>query len=82
MLLVTDTRSLQASVYWDQLLAGLDRSGIGWEHLIVSGEPSPQLVDGAVSRWHGTGSRGSSMKTNPIVLTDGELTNILSQRLL
>jgi len=50
-LLVTGARSLQQSSHWQPLLNGLDSAGIGWEHLIVADEPTPELVDAAVTRW-------------------------------
>jgi alcohol dehydrogenase len=48
-LLVTGARSLQDSPYWEALLAGLKARNMGWEVIRVAGEPSPQLVDEAVS---------------------------------
>ncbi|MCW5695620.1 MAG: iron-containing alcohol dehydrogenase [Bauldia sp.] len=51
-LLVTGTRSLRMSAHWAPLTAGLREASIAWEELAVSGEPSPQLVDGAVWALH------------------------------
>ena len=52
-LLVTGARSLRASPAWAGITAGLDVAGIAWDHVAVEGEPSPELVDGAVaSRRH------------------------------
>ena len=48
-LLVTGARSLQASPAWETITAGLSAAGIDWDHLAVDGEPSPELVDGAVA---------------------------------
>jgi len=48
-LLVTGARSFRESAAWDPLIVALEAAGIAWEHLAVSGEPSPELVDGAVA---------------------------------
>ncbi|MDX1655963.1 MAG: iron-containing alcohol dehydrogenase, partial [Candidatus Competibacteraceae bacterium] len=57
ILLVTGTRSFAASSHWQTLVKELGARGVTWEHLTVSGEPSPELVDGAVERWGQTGIR-------------------------
>lgn len=44
-LLVTGSRSLQESEVWRWLLDSLDERGIGWKHVTVHAEPSPDLVD-------------------------------------
>jgi alcohol dehydrogenase class IV len=49
VLLVTGARSFRASAAWVQLVAALDEAGLGWDHVAVAGEPSPELVDGAVA---------------------------------
>ena len=49
VLLVTGARSLRASPAWTEVTGGLAAAGIEWEHIPVDGEPSPELVDGAVS---------------------------------
>ncbi|MCP5424147.1 MAG: iron-containing alcohol dehydrogenase [Gammaproteobacteria bacterium] len=54
-LLVTGARAFQSSSHWQTLSAGLERAGVTWEHLQVTDEPSPSLVDTAVQRWHGAG---------------------------
>lgn len=54
-LLVTGVNSLQASPHWQPLLEGLDKHKIEYEHVVVADEPSPALVDDAISRCHGTG---------------------------
>ncbi|MGD2056568.1 MAG: iron-containing alcohol dehydrogenase [Gammaproteobacteria bacterium] len=54
-LLVTGARSLQAAPAWGRLQAGLDDAGIRYAHLTVAGEPSPQMVDAAVRRYHPAG---------------------------
>jgi alcohol dehydrogenase len=50
-LLVTGARSLAASGYGDILRAGLTATGVDHEDFTVDGEPSPQTVDEAVSRY-------------------------------
>ena len=52
-LVVTGSRSLRASGRWGQLRDGFDRAGVSLEELQVAGEPSPELVDEAVARFHG-----------------------------
>ncbi len=49
VLIVTGARSHQASPAWGELTAGLGAAGIAWDHIAVDGEPSPELVDGAVA---------------------------------
>ncbi len=51
VLLVTGAASLQRSPAWPELLAGMQEHGLHFEHLSVSGEPSPQLVDEAARRF-------------------------------
>ena len=53
-LLVTGAASLQRSSRWETLRQGLLQAGISWEHTTVSGEPSPELVDAAVTQFHQT----------------------------
>jgi alcohol dehydrogenase len=48
-LLVTGVRSFVESPAWVPLTRGLEAAGVAWEHLAVTGEPSPELVDGAVA---------------------------------
>ena len=48
--LVTGERSFQATARWSWLLAELDGRAVAVETVRVSGEPSPDLVDGAVAR--------------------------------
>ena len=50
-LLVTGGHSFRDSPYWETLTSGLRAQGISWEILPVEGEPSPQLVDDAVTAW-------------------------------
>ncbi len=48
-LLVTGARSFRQGPAWDALAGGLEAAGVAWDHLAVVGEPSPELVDGAVA---------------------------------
>ena len=48
-LLVTGARSLRAGSTWRNLEQGLKQAGLGWQSVMVDGEPSPQLVDEAVA---------------------------------
>ncbi|HEY8353394.1 MAG TPA: iron-containing alcohol dehydrogenase [Methylophilaceae bacterium] len=50
-LLVTGTASFQRSPAWPELCAGLQQCGMTFEHITVSGEPSPQMVDEAARRY-------------------------------
>ena len=50
-LLVTGKQSFCTSPRWQTFTQSLEAKGIRWLHLTVSGEPSPQLVDDAVSRY-------------------------------
>ena len=47
VLLVTGACSLMGSPSWPALIDGLKAHGIGWLHLYIPGEPSPQMVDEA-----------------------------------
>lgn len=49
VLLVTGGRSFREGPAWGPLVAGLDTAGLRWAHLAVAGEPTPDLVDGAVA---------------------------------
>jgi alcohol dehydrogenase len=49
VLLVTGGRSFRDGATWAPLVAGLAAAGISWSRLAVAGEPSPELVDGAVA---------------------------------
>jgi alcohol dehydrogenase len=55
ILLVTGARSLRKSAAWPDIEAGLDKAGIHYELLKISGEPSPQVVDQAVNRFGQSG---------------------------
>jgi alcohol dehydrogenase class IV len=49
VLLVTGSHSFRDGPAWAPLVAGLEAAGLAWDHLAVAGEPSPNLVDGAVA---------------------------------
>jgi len=53
VLLVTGARSFRESPAWAPLVAGLEGAGLAWDLLAVAGEPSPELVDGAVAARRG-----------------------------
>ncbi len=53
LLIVTGARSFVESPHGERLFTELKAQGFSWEALKVSGEPSPQLVDEAVARFHG-----------------------------
>jgi alcohol dehydrogenase len=53
VLLVTGAHSLQNSPHWENLLQALKKADIAWEHLSVTDEPSPSLVDRTVSQLRG-----------------------------
>lgn len=48
-LLVTGAHSFRESAAWAPLVAGLEAASLAWDHVAVAGEPSPELVDGAVA---------------------------------
>ena len=52
-LIVTGARSLESSGRLDDLVRALNRRSIRQFHLSVECEPSPELVDAAVSEFHG-----------------------------
>lgn len=49
-LLVTGSSSLQQTPHWHTLVQALAKANISWAHQMIPGEPSPQLVDEAVTR--------------------------------
>ncbi len=49
VLLVTGGRSFREGGAWTPLLEGMASAGLAWDHLAVSGEPGPELVDSAVA---------------------------------
>lgn len=54
-LLVTGAQSFRNSRHWNWLTGQLAELQIPAENVIVGGEPSPDLVDETVARWHNTG---------------------------
>jgi alcohol dehydrogenase len=52
-LLVTGKHSFCSTPRWQAFTQTLESRGINWLHFTVSGEPSPTLVDQAVSRFRG-----------------------------
>jgi alcohol dehydrogenase class IV len=50
-LLVTGKQSFCATPRWQTFTQALESKGINWLHFTVSGEPSPMLVDEAVSQF-------------------------------
>ena len=50
-LIVTGARSFPASGRWHQLLQQFATQGISYEHVTIDGEPSPAMVDDAVSAY-------------------------------
>jgi alcohol dehydrogenase len=54
LLLVTGARSLKASKAWHALEQEFRDAGLEWETLAVSGEPSPEMVDAAVTKYGGS----------------------------
>ncbi|MCP5371937.1 MAG: iron-containing alcohol dehydrogenase [Hyphomicrobiales bacterium] len=55
VLVVTGARSFRDGPRWPALTAGLEAAGVAWHALAVPGEPSPELVDGAVRQFAGAG---------------------------
>ncbi len=54
-LIITGGSSLRKSGMFDEISSALAQSGIGIETLAVTGEPSPELVDGAVQSFRNSG---------------------------
>jgi alcohol dehydrogenase class IV len=52
-LLVTGKHSFCATPRWQSFTQSLETRGMRWLHLTVSGEPSPSLVDQALSQFRG-----------------------------
>lgn len=50
-LIVTGARSFPGSENWHQLLQQLTASNIGYEHVSIDGEPSPEMIDAAVNEY-------------------------------
>jgi alcohol dehydrogenase class IV len=55
VLVVTGVSSLERSGKWDELVGRLAEASIRWSRVSVPGEPSPDFVDDAVSRFRGQG---------------------------
>jgi alcohol dehydrogenase len=53
VLLVTGKQSFCATSRWQPFIQSLETRGMRWLHFTVTGEPSPSLVDQAVSRFRG-----------------------------
>ena len=51
ILLVTGGRSFQSSPHWNTLIDGFRERSLEWHHISVKGEPSPEVVDCAVSEY-------------------------------
>lgn len=50
-LIVTGARSFACGPHWPGLCEKLRAAGVRWEHFSVAGEPSPELIDKAVSHY-------------------------------
>jgi alcohol dehydrogenase len=55
LLIVTGGRSFTQTPHWERLSRALKEQGFGWELCRVDGEPSPQLVDQAVTQFRNQG---------------------------
>jgi alcohol dehydrogenase class IV len=53
VLIVTGKHSFCATPRWTSLILAMEAKGLRWQHFIVSGEPSPTIVDNAVSQFQG-----------------------------
>ena len=51
IVLVTGRYSLEKTPRWQQLIVGLAQHQVQWHRFVVEGEPSPELVDEAVTRF-------------------------------
>ena len=51
VLLVTGGKALRESRHWENLLQGMRSHGLEWDVMQVSSEPSPQLIDDAVTQF-------------------------------
>jgi alcohol dehydrogenase class IV len=52
-LVITGKHSFCGTPRWQAFTQALEAKGLRWLHFTVSGEPSPMLVDEAVSQFHG-----------------------------
>jgi alcohol dehydrogenase class IV len=48
VLLVTGRSSLMHSAHWPEITGQFSKANIRWNHFIVAGEPTPDLIDGSV----------------------------------
>jgi len=54
VLIVTGARSFSESERWHQLLQQLSAQSIGYDHVVIDGEPSPAMIDAAVNEFANT----------------------------
>lgn len=55
VLLITGARSFRATPHWEKLTDNLRQKNIAWLSLSISGEPSPESVDAAVTEFRSQG---------------------------
>jgi alcohol dehydrogenase len=55
LLLVAGAESFRGSRHWPAFSAALEQQDLGWESLTVKGEPSPEMVDDAVTKFRESG---------------------------
>jgi hypothetical protein len=80
ILLETGAGSLKNSPFWPVVIDGLNPGCFVVAHF-HPGRTSPQMVDEALPPRIVANSRGSSMKTNPVLLEDSEIAAILRARI-
>ena len=51
-LIVTGKQSFTHSTHWPEFTDALAQQGVSWQHITVSGEPSPSLIDSTVAEFH------------------------------
>ncbi|MDH4275732.1 MAG: iron-containing alcohol dehydrogenase, partial [Gammaproteobacteria bacterium] len=56
VVLVTGARSFTATPHWRALTETLRAADVQWEVVRITGEPSPQVIDGAVRQCRATGA--------------------------
>jgi alcohol dehydrogenase len=54
-LLVTGVQSFRSGTHWPVLTDSLAADKIEWDHVCITGEPSPEMVDQIVAEYHGKG---------------------------
>jgi alcohol dehydrogenase class IV len=52
IILVTDQRSFMNSSYAEALFKSFRKEGIRYHHIVISGEPSPEMIDTAVEKFN------------------------------